>query len=180
MSEYVNRLNFAGILDDLGMLGRNLTLHEIAFLRACEAAGYEMSIEKKLDGPPFFSLEHEYGNPMNYPSKARVEPETLRVLMADTTVLRADLERIVAKTKWDGREAVLLLKAAGFIVGRERKGDMVTVGRGAAHIWLDTGGTVRYTEDPSDSDRELLLDVVEVLEGPAKRAWLKAKIIENA
>ena len=173
-------MNFAGVLEDVGILARGLTSHERSFLRACEAAGYEMSIETRLDGPPFFSLEHEYGNPMSYPAKARVEPETLRVLMSDTAALRADLERKAAETKWDGREAVLLLEEAGYIVGRERKGDMVTVGRGTAHIWLDTGDTVRYTEDPSDSDRELLLDVVGVLEGPQRRTWLAAKIIENA
>ena len=103
-----------------------------------------------------------------------------RFQQADTPALRADLERIVRETKWDGHEAVLRLKAAGFIVGRERKGDMVTVGRGTARIWLDIGDTVRYTEDPSDSDRELLLDVVEVLEGPLKRAWLKQKIIDRS
>jgi len=37
---------------------------------------------------------------------------------------------------------------------------------------------MRNAEDPSDSDHELLLDVVEVLEGAERRAWLKERIME--
>ena len=98
----MNRLNFAGILADLRILGRPLTLHERAFLQACEAAGYEMMIDSKIDGTPFFSIENDYGNPMAYPAKARVAPESLDVLRADTRAIRTDLERIAAETRSDG------------------------------------------------------------------------------
>lgn len=94
--------------------GRPLTMHERAFLRSCEAAGYEMVIDSELIGTVLFGIETDNGDPMSYPLNAHVMPETLVVKQADTPALRADLERIVSETKWDGREAVALFEAAGF------------------------------------------------------------------
>jgi septum formation topological specificity factor MinE len=77
------------------------------------------------------------------------------------------------------KDAVLRLEEAGFVVGYVKKTtEMWSVERGRSLIWLDVGHTIRYTEDPSDDDYELLLDVVEVVEGPARRAWMKDRLME--
>lgn len=77
--------------------------------------------------------------------------------------------------KWSDVEPQL--RAAGFVVGREVDGLMVSVERGDAKIWMDTGETIRYSWDPaSEAFRALIFDVMETVEGREHRDLMQAKI----
>ena len=77
--------------------------------------------------------------------------------------------------KWSDVEPQL--RAAGFVVGREVDGLMVSVERGDAKIWMDTGETIRYPWDPaSEASRALFFDVMETVEGREHRDLMQAKI----
>jgi hypothetical protein len=71
-----------------------------------------------------------------------------------------------------GAGAVARLEALGFCIGPERKGHLVAVrrrDRPLAHVWLDIGLTSGVSGDASDAGDGLLLDVIEALDGPARR-----------
>lgn len=77
--------------------------------------------------------------------------------------------------KWSDVEQQL--REAGFVVGREVDGRMVSVERGDVKIWMDSGETVRYAWDPaSDAARSLFFDVMETIEGRAHRDLMERKI----
>lgn len=72
----------------------------------------------------------------------------------------------------DGAAAVARLEALGYVIGPERKGDLVAVRRSDrphAHVWLDVGNTVSTLGDATDSGDVLLLDVIGALDGVAAR-----------
>lgn len=107
-----------------------------------------------------------------------------------TTVDRAfDVALVSGSTSTEGdegvhmsemRAAVSMLMVAGLTVGREWNGHLVGVDRAERRVWLDTGSTVRLVADKSDSGDELLLDAIEILDGPELRAHAEAIIAWQA
>ncbi len=64
------------------------------------------------------------------------------------------------------------LEAAGFIVGSQQRGLLVSIERKSdpnVRVWLDTGNTVRVVGDKSDPHNELLLDILGAIDGPESR-----------
>lgn len=77
-------------------------------------------------------------------------------------------------------EIELKLLAAGFIIGREVEGYMVSVERANAKIWVDSGDAVRYAWDPASKDAAALcFDVMETIEGRERRELMQSEIDEE-
>lgn len=81
------------------------------------------------------------------------------------------------ESSWFGNEVELTLLAAGFVVGREVEGHMVSVERVNAKIWMDSGDTIRYAWDPASiAATAIFFDVMETIEGRERRQLMQSKI----
>ena len=89
-------MNFQELLKtELRFLGRSLTARETEFLRAAEAAGFDMEIEYSPKRGLHFLLETVPEDPMAYPLTAGVRAGTLDLLFADTDAIRKTIRRLI-------------------------------------------------------------------------------------
>ena len=78
-------------------LGRPLTSQETVFLRAAEAAGFEMWLDFNRSHPLHFLLETIPEKPMHYTLFAGVALGTLEFLHADSPEIRATVRRLISE-----------------------------------------------------------------------------------